>query len=220
MTPKPETDSKTRNRSGLRDAACSPVFSDTPETAEYIKQKYNVRMFDAMKCFEKMAQFERERDAARKEPGGDARITRNTTMTISPHYSDHLIAALRCLDDDALRSLATEILNRLPSNNCGECGGCRGYTAVDGWHDCEVCGFGRGSTNEERCGMMPQPPPVCLAITPPQEKVIEVLSLLSQLRKCTSPIASNRLMDMIDECLNPVETELEEVRNQCSKLRR
>ena len=61
-------------------------------------------------------------------------------MTISPHYSDHLVAALRCLDDNGLRSLATEILNRLPSNNCGECGGCRGYTAADGWHDCEVCG--------------------------------------------------------------------------------
>jgi hypothetical protein len=83
----------------------------------------------------------------------------------------------------------------------------------------DLFGFGMGSTSEERCGIMPQPPPVCIAITPPQEKVIEALSLLSQLRECTSPIASNRLMDMIEECLAPVEPELEEVRNQCSKLR-
>lgn len=83
----------------------------------------------------------------------------------------------------------------------------------------DLFGFGSGSTSEERCGIIPQPPPVCLAITPPQEKVIEALSLLAQLRECTSPIASDRLMGMIAECLSPVEAELEEIRNQCAKLR-
>lgn len=34
----------------------------------------------------------------------------------SPHYTDHLIAALRCLDDEGLRNLASEICNRLPDN--------------------------------------------------------------------------------------------------------
>lgn len=34
-------------------------------------------------------------------------------MTESPHYTDHLIAALRCLDDDNLRKLAHEIMGRL-----------------------------------------------------------------------------------------------------------
>ena len=34
-------------------------------------------------------------------------------MTDSPHYTDHLIAALRCLDDDQLRKIASEIMERL-----------------------------------------------------------------------------------------------------------
>mgnify|MGYP003629692263 CR=1 FL=1 len=80
-------------------------------------------------------------------------------------------------------------------------------------------GFLSGTTSEQRCGIMPQPSPVCLAITPPQERVIEALAILEQLKECTSPISSVQLMNQITECLRPVESELEEVRLQCSKLR-
>ena len=34
-------------------------------------------------------------------------------MINSPHYTDHLISALRCLNDDQLRKLAHEIMSRL-----------------------------------------------------------------------------------------------------------
>lgn len=60
-------------------------------------------------------------------------------MTISPHYSDHLVAALRCLDDNALRSLATEILNRLPSNKCGKCGNEIAKEQADGPSNATAC---------------------------------------------------------------------------------
>ncbi|MFA6043337.1 MAG: hypothetical protein WC718_00005 [Phycisphaerales bacterium] len=83
----------------------------------------------------------------------------------------------------------------------------------------DLFGFGPGTTSEERCGIMPQPPPVCLSITPPQEKVIEALGYLLQLRDCTAPVASARLVNLIEDHLRPVEAELEEVRNQCAALR-
>ena len=38
----------------------------TPETEQYIEDNYNVRLFDAEKCFEKMKKLERERDEARE----------------------------------------------------------------------------------------------------------------------------------------------------------
>jgi hypothetical protein len=51
---------------------------------------------------------------------------REQTMTTSPHYTDHLIAALRCLDDNNLRILAREISARVSSSKtqwrCTLCG--------------------------------------------------------------------------------------------------
>lgn len=57
----------------------------------------------------------------------------------STYYTDHLIHALRCLDDNQLRILAMEILNRIPSGYCNECFNSKGYVSNEGWKDCPVC---------------------------------------------------------------------------------
>lgn len=82
----------------------------------------------------------------------------------SENYSDHLIAALRCLDDANLRLLATNILSRLPSDNCTERGGGKGSVDnVGRWLACDVCG-GSGNSSRivcEKCKRFHKPSEWC-----------------------------------------------------------
>ena len=60
-------------------------------------------------------------------------------MTDSPHYTDHLIAALRCLDDDQLRKLAKEIKARIPQT-CKACKGNGWFVFYGCREECQPCG--------------------------------------------------------------------------------
>ena len=45
---------------------CAPSFAGAPETNEYIAKHYNVRLFDAIHCFGRMADMERRMNSAIK----------------------------------------------------------------------------------------------------------------------------------------------------------
>lgn len=66
-------------------------------------------------------------------------------MTDSPHYTDHLAAALRCLDAENLRLLAKEIKARVP-RPCTACGGKGWFWFYRESNECQPCG-GTGTIN-------------------------------------------------------------------------
>jgi hypothetical protein len=83
----------------------------------------------------------------------------------------------------------------------------------------ELFGFLSGSTSEERNGVIPQPAPICATITPIQDRIQDAIGYAYELMDCTSPARHDLLLRQIKMTLTPLESELEEMRNQCANLR-
>jgi hypothetical protein len=77
-----------------------------------------------------------------------------------------------------------------------------------------------GKTSEERNGVMPQPASICATITPIQERIQDAIGYSYELMDCTSPTRHHYLLQRITVALKPLESELEEMRNQCANLRK
>jgi len=84
----------------------------------------------------------------------------------------------------------------------------------------DLFGFLPGLTSEQRCGVMPQPKPICATITPIIERIVEALASIDEIKTCASPHRHECLIQSIETALSPIELELEDMRNKCADLRK
>jgi len=92
--------------------------------------------------------------------------------------------------------------------------------ADGGLSSSDLFGFLSGATSEERNGVIPQPAPICAKITPIQERIQDAIGYAYELMDCTSPARHDLLLRQIKTTLTPLESELEEMRNECANLRK